>query len=174
VRGIRSVYPGGFVGIRTKAGELIEIAGAYGLEASDRAILNILYQHAHDSGKLGQAGCEWEVPLSSLRFSAGHKDSERVRDSMDRLMRIVVTVPYVEAGEPRILKTHLLDFVDLASDEAGRRANCRFGIPKKLSPILLQSSRWGRIKAEIICAVGSVISRPPLKYSCIKASSVVG
>jgi hypothetical protein len=33
-----------------KPGELIEITGAYGLEASDRAILNILYQHAHDSG----------------------------------------------------------------------------------------------------------------------------
>lgn len=138
-----------------KAGELIEITGAYGLEASDRAILNILYQAAHDSGKLGQAGMEWEVPLSSLRFSSAHKGAERVRDSMDRLMRIVVTVPYVEGGEPRILKTHLLDFVDLSAEERGGRANCRFGIPKKLSPILLQSSRWGRIKAEIICAMTS-------------------
>jgi hypothetical protein len=70
-------------------------------------------------------------------------------------MRIVVTVPYLEAGEERILKTHLLDFVDLASDEGSRRATCRFGIPKKLSPILLKSARWGRIKAEIICAMTS-------------------
>jgi hypothetical protein len=32
-----------------KAGELIEIAGAHALTSSDRAILNLLYQHAHDS-----------------------------------------------------------------------------------------------------------------------------
>jgi hypothetical protein len=74
---------------------------------------------------------------------------------MDRLMRIVVTVPYTVGGEPRILKTHLLDFVDLSAEEGSRRANCRFGIPKKLSPILLQSARWGRIKAEIVCAMTS-------------------
>jgi hypothetical protein len=39
--------------------------------------------------------------------------------------------------------------------ESSRRANCRFGIPAKLSPILFQSARWGRIKAEIICAMTS-------------------
>jgi hypothetical protein len=35
-----------------KAGELIEITGAHALEASDRALLNALFQHAHESGKL--------------------------------------------------------------------------------------------------------------------------
>ena len=35
-----------------KAGELIEISGAHELEASDRAVLNLLYQHAHESGRL--------------------------------------------------------------------------------------------------------------------------
>ena len=35
-----------------KPGELIEMTGTHALEASDRAILNLLYQHAHDSGKL--------------------------------------------------------------------------------------------------------------------------
>jgi hypothetical protein len=133
-----------------KPGELIEITGAYALEASDRAILNILYQHAHDSGRLADPGAEWEVPLSALRFSGSHKGSERVRDSMDRLMRIVVTVPFVEAGEPLILKTHLLDVAVLSAEEGRGHAFCRFGIPKMLAPILLPSSRWGRIKAEII------------------------
>jgi hypothetical protein len=33
-----------------KAAELIEISGGHALEASDRAIMNMLYQHAHDSG----------------------------------------------------------------------------------------------------------------------------
>jgi Initiator Replication protein len=139
-----------------KPGELIEITGgSHQLEASDRSILNILYQHAHDSGRLADASSEWEVPLPSLRFSHSHKGSERVRDSLDRLMRVIVTVPYLENSEERILKTHLLDFVDLTANEASSRATVRFGIPKKLQPILLNSSRWGRIKAEIVCAMTS-------------------
>ena len=39
-----------------KAGELIEITGAHALEASDRAILNLLYQFAHDSGRMRDLG----------------------------------------------------------------------------------------------------------------------
>src|SRR3954462_10299847 len=77
-----------------KPGELIEITGTSQLEASDRAILNLLYQHAHDSGRLADPMAEWELPLSLLRFSRQHKGNERVRDSFDRLMRIVVSVPY--------------------------------------------------------------------------------
>jgi hypothetical protein len=135
---------------------LIEIGGgAHALEASDRAILNTLYQYAHDSGRLADPAAEWEIPISMLRFSSRHKGNERVRDSMDRLMRVVVSVPHTEAGEPRILKTHLLDFVDLSSDEESTRATVRFGIPKKLQPIIARSSRWGRIKAEVIYAMTS-------------------
>jgi hypothetical protein len=46
-----------------KAGELIEITGAHELEASDRAILNLLYQHAHDTGRVGEKDAEWSIPL---------------------------------------------------------------------------------------------------------------
>lgn len=45
-----------------KAAELIEITGAHALEASDRAILNLLYQHAHDSGRLGDPAACWGLP----------------------------------------------------------------------------------------------------------------
>ena len=44
-----------------KAAELIEISGAHVLEASDRAILNLLYQHAHDSGRLADPTASWGV-----------------------------------------------------------------------------------------------------------------
>jgi hypothetical protein len=50
-----------------KAGELIEITGSYGLAASDRAIWNLLYQCAHDSGRKGEKDAEWEIPLGRLR-----------------------------------------------------------------------------------------------------------
>lgn len=139
-----------------KPGELIEITGAHELEASDRAILNLLYQHAHDSGRVTDDAAEWEIPISVLRASR-HKGNERIRDSLDRLMRVVVTVPLPDrkTGEPRILKTHLFDFFDLSADEAGERATVRFGLPKKLQPILTASNRWGRIKAEVVCAMTS-------------------
>jgi Initiator Replication protein len=139
-----------------KPGELIEITGAHELEASDRAILNLLYQHAHDSGRLTENRAKWEIPMAALRASR-HKSNERILDSLDRLMRVVVTVPLPDrkTGEPRILKTHLFDFFDLSADEASDRATVRFGLPEQLQPILASSNRWGRIKAEIVCAMTS-------------------
>jgi Initiator Rep protein, WH2/Initiator Replication protein, WH1 len=138
-----------------KPGELIEISGAHALEASDRSILNVLYQYAHDSGHLGELGAEWEISLAQLR-SSKHESNDRLYDCLDRLMRVIVNVPYTsEEGEPRVLKTHLLDFVDLPKNEAVMRATVRFGVPKKLQPLIAQSSRWGRIKAEVVCAMTS-------------------
>jgi hypothetical protein len=139
-----------------KAAELIEITGAHELEASDRAILNLLYQHAHDSGRLADDRAEWEIPIATLRASR-HKGNERIRDSLDRLMRVVVTVPLPDrqTGEARILKTHLFNFVDLSAEEASEGATVRFGLPEKLQPILIGSNRWGRIKAEVVCAMTS-------------------
>src|ERR1700693_3358294 len=75
-----------------KAGELIEITGAHELEASDRAILNLLYQHAHDSGRVGDKDAGWSISLSALRFASSHKGNERVLDSLKRILRVVVTV----------------------------------------------------------------------------------
>jgi hypothetical protein len=139
-----------------KPGELVEITGAHELEASDRAIVNLLYQHAHDSGRLTGDRAKWEIPMAALRASR-HKGNERVYDSLDRLMRVVVTVPLPDrkTGEPRILKTHLFDFFDLSADETSERATVRFGLPEQLQPILAGSNRWGRIKAEVVCAMTS-------------------
>lgn len=140
-----------------KAGELIEITGAHALEASDRAILNLLYQHAHDSGRLADSDAEWELPIFALRPSPLHKGNERVRDSLARLMHVVVRVPLPDAktGEPRILLTNLFEFFDLSADETKPGATVRYGVPKKLRPVLERSCRWGRIKAEIVCSMTS-------------------
>lgn len=139
-----------------KAGELIEITGAHELEAQDRTVLNLLYQHAHDSGRLGEINAEWELPMAALRPSR-HESNDRLRDSLDRLMRVVVTVPFPSArdGEPRLLKTHLFDFFDLSANERAANATVRFGLPKRLQPVLARSSRWGRIKAATVCAMTS-------------------
>src|SRR5512132_3795628 len=92
-----------------KAAEVIEITGAYELEAMDRAALNILYQNAHDSGRLSEPDAEFEIELMRLRPSK-HESNDRVRDGLLRLMRVVVTIPYQGAptqeypdGEPRMI-----------------------------------------------------------------------
>lgn len=140
-----------------KPGELIEMTGTHALEASDRAILNLLYQHAHDSGRLLEPFAEWEVDLATLRQSfSKHEGNARVRDSLKRLKSVPVTVSYVdEHGEPRVVITGLFDFFDLSAEELASRATLRYGLPRKLAPILGGSGRWGRIKAEIVCSMTS-------------------
>ena len=139
-----------------KAGELIEISGAHELEASDRAALNILYRLAHDSGRLGEKDAEWNIPIKDLRLSSTHNSTDRVRDSLRRLMKVVVTIPFRGQDErEHVLLTHLFDFFDLPSDEENAVTTIRFGLPRKLQPILMRSGHWGRIKSEIICAMTS-------------------
>ncbi|MFL5286635.1 MAG: replication initiation protein [Rhodopila sp.] len=139
-----------------KAGELIEITGAHALTSSDRAILNLLYQHAHDSGRLADENAEWEIPIASLGYTR-HESNDHVRLSLMRLMRVVVQVPRFDAktGEPRVVLTPLFEFFDLSADTGRASATVRYGVPKKLRPVLANSQRWGRIKAEVVCSMTS-------------------
>ena len=138
-----------------KAAELIEISGAHALEASDRAILNLLYQHAHDSGRLADPTASWEMPITALRPSK-HNGTDRIRDSLSRLLSVQVKVAYRDGktGRERVLLTHLFESFDIPADE-GIGGPVRFRVPSALVPVLAQSSRWGRIKAEIVCAMSS-------------------
>lgn len=139
-----------------KPAELIEITGTAALEAQDRAIMNVLYQHAHDSGRLADVNADWTLPMVALRISK-HESNDRLHAALDRLMRVVVTVPVFSAktGEPRLIKTHLFDFFDLSANAHASGATIRFGLPKQLQPVLVASGRWGRIKAETVCAMTS-------------------
>src|SRR5579872_121222 len=146
-----------------KPGELIEMTGTHVLEASDRAVLNLLYQHAHDSGKLLEENAEWEIPLATVRQAySKHESSDRLRDTLNRLMTVKVNVAYVaespdksEGPEQRVVITGLFDFFDVSAKELAKRATLRYGLPRKLAPILESSGRWGRIKAEIVCSMTS-------------------
>jgi Initiator Replication protein len=146
-----------------KPGELIEMTGTHVLEASDRAVLNLLYQHAHDSGKLLEENAEWEIPLATIRQALSkHESTDRLRDTLTRLMTVKATVAYVaestngsESPEQRVVITGLFDFFDVSAKELAKRATLKYGLPRKLAPILESSGRWGRIKAEIVCSMTS-------------------
>src|SRR3954463_15040746 len=92
-----------------KAAELIEIEGAHALEASDRALMNTLLQHAHDSGRLTEADAEWEISLAHLRQSQSrHGSNDRIRESIRRIRRVEVKISYVTpGGEARVLESNL-------------------------------------------------------------------
>ena len=140
-----------------KAGELIEIAGTSGLEASDRAILNLLYQRAHDSGRFTEPNTAFEMPITDLLHSK-HIGTERIRDSLARLLAVQVRIPikHPRTGKPALLQTPLLHSV-ITPDKAepGESALVRYSIPDGLLPVLLTSNRWGRIKAATVCAMAS-------------------
>jgi hypothetical protein len=140
-----------------KPGELIEMTGTHALEVSDRAVFNLLYQHAHDSGRLLDPAAEWEIPLVNLRQAfSKHENNTRLRDTLMRLKNVAVSIRYIdENGEPRIVITGLFDFLDFPEKDLSTRQTLLYGLPRKLAPILETSGRWGRIKAEVVCSMTS-------------------
>lgn len=138
-----------------KPAELVEITGTSGLEAQDRALMNALYKHAHDSGDLAKQGTSWSLPLATLNPGA-HKDLDRVRASLSRLLGIQVAVTYFDPvkGENMVLQTVLFEHF-ITTEKGAPCAMLEYAIPTKLREILARSDRWGRIKAEVVHAMSS-------------------
>jgi hypothetical protein len=142
-----------------KPGEMIDMTGTHALSACDRAIVNILYRHAHDSGR-GDPGGKWEIPLSEIREAySKHESKDRLIDCLKRIKSVVVSIGYVdetgEVPEPRVILTGLFDFFDISVRDLKTRATLRYSLPPQLVPIIARSGHWGRIKAEVVCAMTS-------------------
>lgn len=154
-----------------KAAELIEIEGAHALEASDRALMNTLLQHAHDSGRLTEADAEWEITFAHLRQAQSrHGSNDRIKESIRRIRRVEVKIAYVSStGEARALESNLLTFTD-TSEEDSPSATVQFGIPKRLRQILARSNRWGRIRCEIAYAMTSKYAIALYEMICLRAN----
>jgi hypothetical protein len=140
-----------------KPGEFIEMTGTHMLEASDRAVFNLLYQHAHDSGLLLDPAAKLEIPLATLRQAfSKHDNNARLRETLKRLKSVIVTVSYIdEEGEPSVVLTGLFDFFDVPAKDVSKRRTLRYGLARELAPVLERSGRWGRIRAEIVCSMTS-------------------
>jgi hypothetical protein len=108
--------------------------------------------------------------MARLRTSK-HESNDRLVDSLKRILRVVVTVPIPEpeTGEPAYLLTHLFDFFTLPIADTDPQAAVRFGLPRKLQPVLARSNRWGRIKAEVVCAMTSKYAIALYEMVCLRA-----
>ena len=140
-----------------KAGELIEMTGLEDIDASQRAISNLLYQHAHDSGRIADPTAVFEIPMATLRRALSkHESGDRLRASLTTLMRVIVRVAYLDGtAEQRIMISGLFRFLDISRRDLATRATLRYGIAHELQSILERSQRWGRIRAEVYCAMRS-------------------
>jgi hypothetical protein len=140
-----------------KAGELIEMTGLEDIEASQRAISNLLYQHAHDSGGIADPTAVFEIPMATLRHALSkHESGDRLRASLTTLMRVIVRVAYLDGtSEQRIMISGLFRFLDISRRDFATRASLRYGIAHELQSVLERSQRWGRIRAEVYCAMRS-------------------
>ena len=140
-----------------KPGELIEITGTAALEASDRAVINLLYQHAHDSGRLAAPDAAFEIPITDLLRYSTHAGTERIRETLARLLSVQVHVDFIDPvkGGPAFLMTHLFSSFVVPAPALGQSATVRYRLPSELVAIIGRSNRWGRIKAEIVCSMSS-------------------
>ena len=136
-----------------KPAELIEITGTSGLEAQDRVIMNELYRHAHDSGDMAKPGVQWAVSLAELNKTS-HNGLERVRESLERLMKVTLAVTYDTENGPETLLTGVFDYF-IIPQKGSPGATLKFSISAPLRTILARSGRWGRIKAEVVHAMSS-------------------
>jgi hypothetical protein len=154
-----------------KAAELIEIEGAHALEASDRALMNTLLQHAHDSGRLTEPDAEWEISFAHLRqCQSRHESNDRIRESVRRIRRVEVKITHTPAdGKTRQFESNLLTFTDTSVDDTVN-ATVQFGIPTRLRLILAHSNRWGRIRCEIGYAMTSKYSIALYEMICLRAN----
>ena len=96
-----------------KARELIEIRGTGELSLLDRRVMNTLYANA------GPQLCDDVVHVISIAELRGnHKGSERVKDSILRLMKTVVQVPVIgRNGKPATKLVQVLSDTTTSDDE---------------------------------------------------------
>lgn len=137
-----------------KAGELIEIRGHGTLTLQDRRILNLLYENA------GLQICDdvqHTMPISVLRGS--HKGSERVSDSIVKLMTTLVEVPTKgKNGRPAIMRAQILSDTTTSKDEDDPTGIVLYSFSKNLREIIKDSTYWGRVRGSVMFAFTSKYS----------------
>jgi hypothetical protein len=154
--------PDGFV----KPGELIDIRAGADLSLQDRRIFNLLIENAWS--EIGEDRPH-RIAMSRLRGSR-HRGSERVADSVKRLMTTLVEVPTTLEGQPAIFTTQLCGETTRMIDEDSPNAVLIYNFPKGLRRIIQDSRYWGRIKAYVMFAFSSKYALALYEATCLRGN----
>jgi Initiator Replication protein len=148
-----------------KAGEMIEVRQSSALTLHDRRILNLLIRHA---GQQIADDREHIILMRHLR-SPAHKGSERVRDSIERLMTTLVLVPTKDSkGRRATRRTALLSDTTTTDDEDNPQGEVRYSFSPTMREILRQSEYWGRIKLHMMFAFSTKYALALYEALCLR------
>jgi Initiator Rep protein, WH2/Initiator Replication protein, WH1 len=130
-----------------KPGELIDVVEMAPLTLQDRRIYNLLILNAWEKITEPIEHC---IRKQDLRGS--HHTSERVGDSIERLMAVIARVRIVKDGKPAIRRVQLLAPNDEEIDENGL---LHYSFHAGLRLVLKGSSQFARLQKDVMFALGS-------------------
>lgn len=134
-----------------KARELIEIRGTETLTLQDRRIVNMLYANA------GAKLCDdvrHIIGMAELRGS--HKGGERVKDSVLRLMKTIVTVPDLDQrGANAGQNVQILSTTTITDDDDDPFGQVIYEFSPAMRAIIKDSTLWGRVRSAVVFAFTS-------------------
>jgi hypothetical protein len=149
-----------------KPGELIDIRAGADLSLQDRRIFNLLIENAWS--EIGEDKPH-KIAMARLR-GPRHRGSERVADSVKRLMTTLVEVPTTLGGQPAIFTTQLCGETTRMIDEDSPNALLVYSFPRGLRKIIQDSRYWGRIKAHVMFAFSSKYALALYEAVCLRGN----
>lgn len=149
-----------------KAGELIEFRSQQELTLQDRRILNLMIENA---GPHIATARTHRISLLALRGS--HKGGERVRDSINRLMRTIVEVPTRDSkGQPATQRGVFLSDSTSTDDESNPDGEVVYAFSETMRQVIQRSQYWGRLKAYVICSFQSKYALALYEALCLRGN----
>lgn len=148
-----------------KPGELIGIRHASALTLYDRRVLNMLIEHA------GPAIADDELHYIAMSRLRTHKAnaSERVRDSIARLMTTLVEVPTKDRnGKRATLRTAILASTTTTDDEQDPVGEVAYRFSQEMREIIKNSDHWGRIKGYVMFAFSTKYALALYEALCLR------
>jgi len=129
-----------------KPSELVEVKGATGLTLADRRLFNTLLRNAHGPD-LGKAGHKFQIAISELK--GAHESTDRLTDSIERLMRTVVAVTQPDASVDRV---QLLGGNNLQSRKKGLLT---YHMAPELAALARDSTIFAKLELNVMAAFTS-------------------
>jgi hypothetical protein len=135
-----------------KPGELIEVREMEPLTLQDRRVWNLLMVNAWN-----RIAEDTEHVISKSILRGSHAGTERLADTLRRLMATLVEARIIRDGKICTLRVQLLGPTIESKDRDGL---LRYRFLPELRDIMMHSRHWGRLQAQVMLSLSS-------KYSLI-------